>query len=266
VLHVAVLGALAWAAGSWLRVPPPEEAPVLVTLVARGEAPGAGAAPMPPAPAPLAQRPAPTPSAPRPAPPPPARRPEPTPAARRPAPAPPARRPEQPPHAAQPAARPARRAGSPAPVERESAPDPSAPLGRSGASGREPAWQPADPAGEPGASEGAAAAESAPAPGVDVARVYGEGEVDRVAAPLGGIRRPEYPARERMMGREGRVSLLVEVDAAGAVRAVRVARSAGPAFDASARRAVEQTPFRAARLADRAVASTVTVDVSFELD
>jgi TonB family protein len=69
-----------------------------------------------------------------------------------------------------------------------------------------------------------------------------------------------------MMGREGRVSLVVEVDAAGAVRAVRVARSAGAAFDGAARRAVEATPFRPARVADRAVASTVTVNVAFELE
>ncbi|HEY8493413.1 MAG TPA: energy transducer TonB [Myxococcota bacterium] len=96
--------------------------------------------------------------------------------------------------------------------------------------------------------------------------MYDEGEVDRAAAPIGGIRRPEYPARERLLGRAGRVSLLVEVDAAGAVRDVRVARSAGEAFDASARRAVERTPFRPARLGDRAVASTVTVNVTFELD
>ena len=97
-------------------------------------------------------------------------------------------------------------------------------------------------------------------------RIGGEGEVDRVAAPVGGIRPPEYPARERMLGREGRVSLTVTVDAAGAVREVAVARSGGDAFDRSARRAVEATPFRAARLADQPVVSTVTVDVSFELD
>src|SRR5690606_10534392 len=52
------------------------------------------------------------------------------------------------------------------------------------------------------AAEGSAIAARTPAArgAVDVDRVYGEGEVDRIAAPLGGIRRPEYPARERMLG------------------------------------------------------------------
>jgi protein TonB len=143
-------------------------------------------------------------------------------------------------------------------------------------SGPAPATGAAEPAGTPdahagGVAEGAAVAVVAPpsggsGAGIDAARVYGEGEVDRVAAPVGGIRRPEYPARERMMGREGRVSLVVTVDADGAVRDVAVARSGGDAFDGSARRAVQRTPFRAARLADQPVSSTVTVDVSFELD
>jgi protein TonB len=102
--------------------------------------------------------------------------------------------------------------------------------------------------------------------GAASARLYGERDVDRAAGPLGGIRRPSYPPRERMLGREGRVSLLVTVDPSGAVRDVEVTRSAGEAFDSAARRAVEATPFRPAERSGLAVASTVTVNVSFELD
>lgn len=162
-------------------------------------------------------------------------------------------------------------------------PSEAAPADRIAAAGRLDAARPRDAAPDagpahadpPSTSTGddvasatgvAAHALLAPGPGSDADRVYGEGEVDQVAAPIGGIRRPEYPARERLLGREGRVSLVVEVDATGAVRNVRVARSAGEAFDASAQRAVERTRFRAARLGDRPVASTVTVNVTFELD
>jgi protein TonB len=102
--------------------------------------------------------------------------------------------------------------------------------------------------------------------GAASARLYGEHDVDRAAGPLGGIRRPAYPPREQMLGREGRVSLLVTVDPSGAVRDVEVTRSAGEAFDSAARRAVEATPFRPAERSGLAVASTVTVNVSFELD
>lgn len=155
----------------------------------------------------------------------------------------------------------------PAPARRPPAPTPrpaATPTAKLDARAVAPTPSAAAPEGAPAAETGGGAA---PARGsTDVARVYGEGEVDRAAAPVGGIRRPEYPARERMMGREGRVLLLVQVDAAGQVRDVTVSHSAGEAFDGAARRAVEGTAFRAARVADRDVASTVTVDVSFELE
>lgn len=240
-LHAVALGGIAWATTPWrVRVAAPEEV-VLVTLLAAGAAARPGAAAPGGASEPLAA----APEAPAVAPPP--------------APARPARSTASPPR---PRAREERRAPSP-------------PVARAPAAGSPPAAGPgsAPPdgaGGQPSAAAGTPLAAVAPGAGGagagDNSRVYGEGEVDRVAAPVGGIRRPEYPARERMMGREGRVSLRVTVDAAGAVREVSVARSGGAAFDASARRAVERTPFRAARLAERPVPSTVTVEVSFELD
>lgn len=114
--------------------------------------------------------------------------------------------------------------------------------------------------------ESAEGALPGPTSGSAPAGPYGEHDVDRAAGPIGGIRRPSYPARERMLGREGRVSLLVNVDPTGTIRGVEVTESAGEAFDAAARRAVEATPFRPAERRGSAVASTVTVNVSFELD
>lgn len=244
LVHALALGALAWATGSWLRVAA-HETPVFVTLLAAAEGPAPAAAV---AAAPAAAAP------PVPAPPPPAAQPTPHPVTRsRSVPAPP------PPRTSRPARAPRPPAGA-APTPAGAAPTPASP---------EPPAVPGPSSGTPSvpAPEATAAGTAgALAASTAATRVYGEGEVDRAAVALGGIRRPEYPARERMLGREGRVTLLVEVDASGRVGAVTVARSGGEAFDASARRAVARTPFRAARLADRAVASTVTVEVSFELE
>jgi protein TonB len=215
------LGALVWAAGSWVRLEPREEIVVVNLLEGAAAAQPAKPAPAAPEPPPAPEQPTPLPA------------------------------PVQPPAPA----RPPRVAKPPRPAPVRAASRPAAPASDAAA----PA-----PARENGGASGAAS-ESAATP-IDVARVYGEGEVDRVAAPLGGIRRPEYPSRERMMGREGNVSLLVQIDAGGSVREVTVARSAGAAFDSAARRAVERTPFQAARLAERSVASTVTVNVAFELE
>lgn len=156
----------------------------------------------------------------------------------------------------------ARRAARPTPARR-----PPARAAEPSASSDGPVASDSGPSSTPAPSpEGTAAGAAAAPAAASAGRVYGESEVDRAAVALGGIRRPEYPARERMLGREGRVTLRVQVDATGKVDEVTVARSAGEAFDASARRAVERTPFRAARLADRDVPSIVTVDVSFELE
>lgn len=124
----------------------------------------------------------------------------------------------------------------------------------------------------PIANEAPSAAEAPPAPVVAAPsaapaadRIFGEGEVDSVAAPLGAIA-PRYPGREKMLGKQGTVVLDVTVDAGGRVRNLTVTKSAGAGFDAAARTAVEATPFRAAQREGRAVASRVTVRVKFQLD
>jgi TonB family protein len=95
--------------------------------------------------------------------------------------------------------------------------------------------------------------------------VYGEGEVDRPAAPAGTIR-PRYPAREKMMGVEGTVSVLVTVDASGHVRGTEVKQSAGRGFDAATLEAITARRFHPAQRAGHAVDSTVTVRIRYELE
>lgn len=130
-----------------------------------------------------------------------------------------------------------------------------------------PKAEPAPIANEtPGAEEAPPApvvAAPSKAPAAD--RIFGEGEVDSVAAPLGAIA-PRYPGREKMLGKQGTVVLDVTVDVGGRVRGIAIAKSAGAGFDAAARSAVEATPFRAAQRQGRAVASRVTVRVKFQLD
>jgi TonB family protein len=120
----------------------------------------------------------------------------------------------------------------------------------------------------PSASAGESAAVAvAPAPSAAPAadHVFGEGEVDRVAVPMGAFT-PRYPSREVQTGRQGTVVLSATIDADGQVREVAVVKSAGGGFDAAAREAVEAMPFRAAQREGRAVASSVTVRVKFQLD
>jgi periplasmic protein TonB len=110
-------------------------------------------------------------------------------------------------------------------------------------------------------------APSVPAPAAGPAssdRVYGEGEVDRAAAPEGAIE-PLYPSRQRMLGREGTVVLLVTVAADGRARSLEVVTSAGGEFDAAAREAASAARFRPALRAGQPVASTVTLRVRFHL-
>jgi TonB family protein len=99
----------------------------------------------------------------------------------------------------------------------------------------------------------------------DAGRVYGEGEVDRPAAPAGAIQ-PRYPAREKMMGIEGTVAVLVTVDASGQVRDTEVRQSGGGGFDAAALKAIESKRFHPAQRAGRAVDSTVTVRIRYVLE
>lgn len=95
--------------------------------------------------------------------------------------------------------------------------------------------------------------------------MFGEGEVDAVAAPVGQIT-PRYPSREQMLGREDTVVLDVVVEADGRVRESRVVKSGGGGFDTAAREAVSGAAFRAARREGRSVPSRVTMRIHFELD
>ncbi len=129
-----------------------------------------------------------------------------------------------------------------------------------------PTLRTVEPAPSAGASEPAVAAVAPAPPTAAVAdRVFGESEVDRVAAPVGAFA-PRYPSRELQTGRQGTVVLSATVDASGRVREVAVVKSAGGNFDTAARAAVEATPFRAAEREGRAVPSSVTVRVKFKLD
>lgn len=160
---------------------------------------------------------------------------------------------------------------SPAP---EPAPTPPAPR-PAPALVRPPAPQPARPerrtvapSPAPDASnEGAPSpptAASAPA-AVDPHRVYAEGEVDAVAAPVGTVE-PRYPSRMQMLGREGTVVLDVVVEADGRVRSTAVRQSGGADFDDATRAAIAKQRFSPARREGRAVPSEVSFRYRFELE
>jgi len=166
---------------------------------------------------------------------------------------------------AQPASPP--RAATPKRVDRPRvAAPPRAPALEPGSGVAEPsrASQPATAPGESAAAAAPSGSIAARAHG-GAGHVFGEGEVDAVAAPLSAIE-PRYPAREQMLGREGVVVLDVLVEADGRVRDARVVKSGGGGFDTAAREAVAESPFRAARRAGEEVASRVKVRVHFELD
>ncbi len=91
------------------------------------------------------------------------------------------------------------------------------------------------------------------------------------ALPRGGARGggnaiPEYPARARRRGWEGRVLLVVRVRADGAAESVRVASSSGHGIlDRAARDAVRRWRFNPARRAGIAVPASLEVPVTFRL-
>jgi protein TonB len=129
----------------------------------------------------------------------------------------------------------------------------------------QPAPRPTRPAAT-GAGAAPPEASLAPAAAGSAAgdRVYGESEVDRVAAPQGAIA-PVYPSRQRALGREGTVVLRVTVEADGRARDLVVVMSAGDEFDAAAREAASAARFRPALRAGQPVASSVTLRVRFHL-
>jgi len=91
---------------------------------------------------------------------------------------------------------------------------------------------------------------------------------DRGAVPLGGSVNapPRYPYLARARAEEGQVVVRVEVNAAGGVRAIAIARSSGFALlDEAALGAVRQWRFEPARRSGAAVAATLDVPISFRL-
>ncbi len=104
------------------------------------------------------------------------------------------------------------------------------------------------------------------APGTaDVAKAAaGQGAAG--AAPRAGNPAPEYPARARRRGWEGRVLLEVAVDAEGRVAAVRTVESSGyDLLDRAAAAAVQRWRFAPARRFGREVADTVEIPIRFAL-
>jgi protein TonB len=130
---------------------------------------------------------------------------------------------------------------------------------------------PAPASAEPGAGAPAAPVVTAslpsvlPGAGESARRVFGEGEVDGVAAPARRVR-PTYPPRERLLGREAEVRLEVLVEPDGAVSEVRVLASGGEAFDRAALAAVRRETWRPARKDGALVPSRVAFTVRFRLD
>ena len=75
-----------------------------------------------------------------------------------------------------------------------------------------------------------------------------------------------YPEIARANSLEGRVIMLVDVDAEGTVTSLRVLQSDNPIFHASAMDAVRSITFRPATIDGRPVAGQTTVRVDFRLD
>lgn len=96
---------------------------------------------------------------------------------------------------------------------------------------------------------------------------------DRILVPGGDVRapvllrrvEPGYPESERKARREGDVVLEAIIASGGEIEEVRIVKSAGPLFDASATAAVGSWRYRPATLNGRAVRVLLTVTISFRL-
>ena len=91
---------------------------------------------------------------------------------------------------------------------------------------------------------------------------------DRGAVPLGGSVNapPRYPYLARARAQEGQVVVRVEVDAAGSVHTIAIARSSGFALlDDAALGTVRRWRFEPARRSGVAVTATLDVPISFRL-
>jgi len=115
-----------------------------------------------------------------------------------------------------------------------------------------------------GGGPGAGGADGEDSARDDVAAAAGQGAAG--AAPRAGNPAPEYPARARRRGWEGRVLLEVTVDAEGRVAGLRTLESSGyDLLDRAAAEAVRRWRFTPARRLGRQVADTVEVPVRFAL-
>lgn len=109
---------------------------------------------------------------------------------------------------------------------------------------------------------------SSPVPGQDPTTAYlpFRPQVDGSSGSLKN-RAPEYPARARSLGQEGRVLLSVHVDSTGQPTRVEIQESSGhPLLDEAALAAVRQWEFRPARSGFVPVESTVEVPIRFKLE
>jgi protein TonB len=89
------------------------------------------------------------------------------------------------------------------------------------------------------------------------------------ARPMAGVNNPspEYPQASRQRGEQGRVNLLVQIDAEGRVRDLSVLATSGyPALDREAERTVRRWRFQPAMQDGRPVFSTLTVGITFQLE
>ncbi len=134
---------------------------------------------------------------------------------------------------------------------------------------------PAAPAGPAESVPSPATESSVPAPPT-VAAITSVGPLtggaalptERGAVPLGGSVNapPRYPYLARARAQEGQVVVRVEVDAAGSVRTITIARSSGFALlDEAALGAVREWRFEPARRSGVAVTATLDVPISFRL-
>lgn len=131
-----------------------------------------------------------------------------------------------------------------------------------------------------GETSGAADGEASTEGGPGIPGGWGPGGVgpgvesrDGILVPGGDVRAPvlrrrvdpAYPEIERKARREGDVVLEAIIASGGEIEEVRIVKSAGPLFDASATAAVSSWRYRPATLNGRAVRVLLTVTISFRL-
>jgi len=102
--------------------------------------------------------------------------------------------------------------------------------------------------------------------GSGAGRGDGGGESRFVQASYAYAPKPDYPARARREGKEGRVLLRVLVDEQGKSKSVEVDDSSGSeALDRAAAEAIKRWRFSPARYGNKSVESWVTIPIDFRL-